>query len=57
MWLVNELILTFLVPMKYDKVQFNPIILSRVIEYTTYTEKPKFTIFAKLRFNLGINVS
>ena len=36
MWLVNELLLTFSVPIKYDKAQFNPIILSRVIEYTTY---------------------
>ena len=36
MWLLNELILTFSFLIKYVKAQFNPIILSRVIEYTTY---------------------
>ena len=35
-WLVNELVLNFLAPTKYVKAQFNPIILSRVIEFTTY---------------------
>ena len=36
MWLVNEPVLTFSAPIKYAKAQFNPIIPSRVIEYTTY---------------------
>ena len=36
MWLVNELVLTFAAPIKYAKAQFNPIILSRVIEYRIY---------------------
>ena len=35
MWLVNELVLTFLAPIKYAKVQLNLIILLGVIEYTT----------------------
>ena len=36
MWLVNEVVLNFSTPIKYAKAQFNPMILSRVIEYTTY---------------------
>ena len=36
MCLVNELVLTCLVPLKYAKAQSNLIILSRVIEYSTY---------------------
>ena len=35
MWLVNKLVLTFSPPIKYDIAQFNPIILSRVIGYTS----------------------
>ena len=34
--LVNELVLTFLAPIKCAQAQFSMIILSRVIEYTTY---------------------
>ena len=33
---VNELVLTFSAPIKYAKAHFNRIILSRVIECTTY---------------------
>ena len=33
---LTNLALFFLTPIKYAKVQSNPIILSRVIEYTTY---------------------
>ena len=36
MWLVNELVLTVSAPTKCAQAQFNLIILSRVIEYTTY---------------------
>ena len=36
MWLVHELVFTFSAPIKYAKVQFNSIILPRVIAYTTY---------------------
>ena len=35
-WLVNELVLTFSAPIKCAQAQLNLIILSRVIEYTTY---------------------
>ena len=38
-WLVNELILTFLAPIKYAIAQFNLINLSRFIEYTTYIDR------------------
>ena len=34
-WLDNKLVFTFTAPIKYTKAQFNLIILSRVIEYTT----------------------
>ena len=37
-WLVNELVLTFSAPIKSAKAQFKLIILSRVIEYTTYRQ-------------------
>ena len=33
---MNELVFTFSAPINYAKAQFNPIIISRVIEYTTY---------------------
>ena len=36
MWLVNKLVLTFSAPIKCAQAQFNLIILSRVIEYTTF---------------------
>ena len=36
MWLVNELAFTFWAPLNYEKTQFNPIILSRVIVFTAY---------------------
>ena len=36
MWLIIELVLNFSVPIKYAEAQFNPIILPRVIENTTY---------------------
>ena len=36
MWLVNELVSIFSDPIKYAKARFNPKILSRNIEYTTY---------------------
>ena len=52
MWLVNELVLTFSAPIKYDKVQFNPIILSRVIGYTTYRQTDRQTdTFVKTVFS------
>ena len=38
-WLVNELVLTFFRSDKIFQAQFNPIILSRVIEYTTYRQR------------------
>ena len=42
MWLVKELVLTVWAPIKYAKAQFNPIILSRIIEYTTYRQTDTF---------------
>ena len=38
MRLINELILTFSAPIKYAKTHFIPMILSRVIKYTTYRQ-------------------
>ena len=51
MWLVNELGLTFSAPIKYSKTQFNWIILSRVIEYTTFYYR-QIDIFVKKHFFL-----
>ena len=45
MWLVNELVLKFSAPLKYAKAQFNPIILSRLIEYAIYRQTVK-TVFS-----------
>ena len=36
MWLVNELVHTFSAPIMCAKAQFNLIILSRVMQHTTY---------------------
>ena len=49
MWLVNELVEnTFSTSIKYAKSQFNPIILSKVINYTTYRQTDTFvkTVFS-----------
>ena len=43
-WLVDELVLTFLSPINYPKAQFNPIILSRVIEYENVKIHPVYAI-------------
>ena len=45
MWLVNELVFTFSAPIKYAKAQFNPIIASRVIEYSIYDENVRSNDF------------
>ena len=50
MWLVNKLVLTFPASIKYAKSQLNPIILSRVIEYTTYKDRQRDT-FVKTVFS------
>ena len=44
MWLVNELILTFLAPIKCTKAQFNLTILSRVMPHTTYRQTDRQTL-------------
>ena len=41
MWLFKKYVLTFSAPIKYAKTKFNPIILSRIIEYTTYYYRQK----------------
>ena len=55
-WLVNELMFTFSAPIKYTKAQFNPICLSRVLEYTTYYRQTdgqtyRQTLFVKTGFS------
>ena len=50
-WLFNELVLNFSTSIKYAKAQFNPIILSRVIEYTTYYYYRQTDTFVKSVFS------
>ena len=53
MWLINEHFLTFSAPIKYVKAQFNPIILSGVIGYTTYYNRQIDTFVKTVFFHLG----
>ena len=48
MWLVNELVLTFSAPITCAQAQMNLVILSKVIEYTTYIQTDRH--FRKNRF-------
>ena len=57
MRLVNELVLSFLAPIKYAKAQLNLIILSRAIEYTTNMQTGRHTdMFVKtiLSYSIGL---
>ena len=60
MWLVDELVLTFAAPIRYDKAQFNPIILTRVIVpsdagYTTDRRQSTDTFVKNVFLTQGVS--
>ena len=48
MWLIKKLVFNFSAPLKYDKTQFNLIILSRVI--MSIDARPQIDTFVKTIF-------